>query len=80
MKYFTFEEPNGNRTILPVIMKPKLPDARNCAVPARESSGLARAKKRLTNANKVKPLVGKDGDFWRDKIEVGGFFNSSICL
>ena len=32
-----FEEPNGNITILPEIINPKSPAARNYAVPACES-------------------------------------------
>jgi hypothetical protein len=28
-----YEKPNGNKTILPAIIKPKLASARNCIVP-----------------------------------------------
>ena len=58
IKYFmrphTFEEPNSNITILPVIINPKFPTARNCEVPAYESCMLAGAKKCLNNTKKVK--------------------------
>ena len=35
---------------------------------------MTRAKKRLTNTKKVKPLVEKERALLRDKIEVGDFF------
>ena len=54
-----FKEPNGNIIILLVIINPKFPDARNCAVPACESCILTRSKKRSTNNKKVKPLSEK---------------------
>ena len=37
-----YEEPNGNKTILPAIIKPKLVSARNCIVPPCQSCLLAR--------------------------------------
>ena len=57
MSIRTFEEPNGNRTILLDIINPKFPAARNCSVPACESCMLERAKKHSTNTKKVKPLA-----------------------
>ena len=45
----TVEESNANITILPAIINPKFPAARNFAVPACELCILARVKKRLTN-------------------------------
>ena len=49
MKPRTFEEPNGNITILPEIINTKFPVARNYSVPACESCMVAIAKKRSTN-------------------------------
>ena len=74
MRPCTFEEPNGNITILKEIINPIFPAARNCAVPACESCMLERAKKRLTNNNKVNPLAEKVGALLCDKIKVGDFF------
>ena len=54
-----YEEPNGNMAVLPPIVKPKFPPAKNYAVPAYESCMLARARKRPTNVNKVQPLPEK---------------------
>jgi hypothetical protein len=81
MKPRTFEEPNGNRTILPAIIKPKFEAASKCAVPACESCMLARARKHSTNTNKVKPLAEKEGALSRDKLEVGDFVSTDqfIC-
>ena len=59
MRTRTFEEPNGNRTILPSIINPKFTAVRNCSVPACESCMLERAKKRSTNTKKVNPLAEK---------------------
>ena len=59
MRKRTFEEPNGNRTILPSIINPKFTAARNCSVPACESCMLERAKKRSTNTKKFNPLAEK---------------------
>jgi hypothetical protein len=44
-----YEEPNGNKTVLPAIVKPKLALARNCIVPPCQSCLLARARKRTPN-------------------------------
>ena len=81
MKPRTFEEPNGNRKILPAIIKSKFEAASKCAVPACESCMLARARKRLTNTNKVTPLADKEGALLQDKLEVGDFVSTDqfIC-
>ncbi len=39
-----YEEPNGNKTVLPAIIKPKLALARNCIVPPCQSCLLACAR------------------------------------
>jgi hypothetical protein len=50
MRPRTYEEPNGNILVLPPIVQPKFPTAKNCAIPACESCMLARAnRKRSTN-------------------------------
>ena len=73
MRTCIFEEPNINRTILPGIINPKFPAARNCAVPVCEYFMLVRAKKRSTNTKNIKTLSEKEGALLRDKIEVGDF-------
>ena len=81
MRPRTFEEPNGNINILPEIINPKFPAARNCAVPECESCMLARYKKRLTKNKKVKYLAEKEGALSCDKIEVGDFVSTDqfVC-
>ena len=71
----------ARETILPVIINIKFPAARNFEVPAFESCMLARAKKRLTIAKKVKPLAENNGALFCDKIEVGDFFSTDqfVC-
>jgi hypothetical protein len=44
MRERTYEDPLGRRTILPPIIKPKFPSARNCVVPVCQSCLIARAR------------------------------------
>ena len=76
MRPHTFEEPNGNITILQSIINTKYPAARNCAVLACEFCMMERAKKRSTNTKKVKPIPEKEGDLSRDIVEVGYFVSA----
>ena len=52
MRQRTFEEPLGQRTILPPIIKLKCLSARNCVIPACWSCLLARARKRTPNVKR----------------------------
>ena len=61
MKPRTFEEPNGNITILIVIINLKFLAKIYCAVQACESCMLAKSKRRSTNTKKIKPLAEKEG-------------------
>ena len=54
MRPCTFEEPNENITIMPVIINHKFPTARNCAVPACESCVLEIANNFSNNTKNVK--------------------------
>ena len=74
MSLIKFEEPNGNRTILPEIINPKFSAVINCAVPACESCMLSIPKKHSPNTKKLNPLAEKEGALSRDKIEFGDFF------
>ena len=56
INHHTFEEPNGNRTILPEIINPEFNFTRNCAVPACESYMSERSMKLLTNTINFKPV------------------------
>ena len=76
MRPHTFEEPNGNITILQSIINTKYPAARNCAVLACEFCMMERAKKRSTNTKKVKPIPEKEGALSRDIVEVGYFVSA----
>ena len=70
MRAHTFEEPNSNITIMPVIVNPRFTAARNCAVPACVSCVFARSKKRSTNTIKVKPLAEKERALLHDELRL----------
>ena len=76
MRNHTFEEQNSNITFMTANINTKFPAARNGAVPECESCMLEIAKKRSTNTKKIKPIAEKEGDFLRDKIEVGYFVST----
>ena len=57
MRPRTFEEQNGNITIMTEIINPKILAARNFAVSACEFCMSARDKNLSTNTKKVKPLA-----------------------
>ena len=53
----TFDEPNDNITILPVIINPRFHATKTFAVPACGYCILVRAKKSSTKNKNVKPLA-----------------------
>ncbi len=76
-----YEEPNGNKTILPAIIKPKYALAQNCIVPPCQSCLIARARTRTPNVSRTRLLEDCEGDITRDKYDVGDFVSSDqfIC-
>ena len=62
-----YEKPNGNKTILPAINKPKYASARNCIVPPCQSCLIARARKRTPNVLRTRLLEDHEGAITRDK-------------
>ena len=81
MRPRTFEESDGNITIMPENINPKFTAARNYVVPACESFMSEISKKRYTNTKKVKTLSEKEGYLSQDKIEVGYFVSTDqlVC-
>jgi len=81
MRERTYEDPLGRRTILPPMIKPKFPSARNCVVPACQSCLIVRARKRSPNVVKTKVIPEREGALSRDKYEVGDFVSTDqfIC-
>ena len=81
MRERTFEEPLGKRTVLPPIIKPKFPSARNCVIPVCQSCLLARARKRSPNAKRSSVIPESEGALSRDRYEVGDFVSTDqfIC-
>jgi hypothetical protein len=76
-----YEDPDGRTTILPAIIQPKNPSAKNCIVPPCQSCLLARAKKRSPNVSRTQPLEDREGAITRDQYEVGDFVSTDqfIC-
>ena len=76
-----YEEPDGKKTILPAIIKPKNPSARNCIVPPCQSCQLARARKRSPKISRTQALEDREGAITRDQYEVGDFVSTDqfIC-
>jgi hypothetical protein len=76
-----YEEPNGNRTILPAIIKPKLASAQRCIVPPCQSCLIARARKRTPNVSRMRQLDDREGAITRDQYNVGDFVSTDqfIC-
>jgi hypothetical protein len=76
-----YEDPDGRTTILPAIIQPKNPSARNCIFPPCQSCLLARAKKRSPNVSLTQPLEDREGAITRDQYEVGDFVSTDqfIC-
>ena len=76
-----FEEPLGQRTILPPFIKPKFPSARNCVIPACQSYFLARARKRTPNVKRSMAIPESEGALSRNRYEIGDFVSTDqlIC-
>jgi hypothetical protein len=70
-----YEEPNGNKTVLPAIIKPKISLAGNCIVPPCQSCFLARARKRTPNVLRTRLLDDREGAITRDQYNVGDFIS-----
>jgi hypothetical protein len=77
----TYEEPLGQRTVLPPIIKDEFPSAQNCVVPLCQLCLLARAWKRTPNVKQTRDLPESEGALSRDQYEVGDFIstNQFIC-
>ena len=65
-----YEDPDGRTIILPTIIQPKNPSARNCIVPPCQSCLLARAKKCSPNVSWTQPLEDREGAITRDQYMV----------
>jgi hypothetical protein len=76
-----YEDPDGRTTILPAIIQPKNPSARNCIVPPCQSCLLAREKKRSLNVSRTQLLEDREGAITRDQYKVGDFVSTDqfIC-
>jgi hypothetical protein len=76
-----YEEPNGNKTVLPAIIKPKLALVRNCIVPPCQLCLLARARKHTPNVLWTRLLNDHEGAIARDQYNVGDFVSTDqfIC-
>ncbi len=81
MRDQTYEEPLGQRTVLPPIIKAKFPFARNCTIPLCQSCLLARARKRTPGVKHAKADPEKERALSRDRYEVGDFVSTDqfIC-
>jgi len=81
MRECHYEDPDGRTTILPTIIQPKNPSARNCNVPPCQSCMVARAKKRSPTVSRTQPLEDHEGAITRDQYKVGDFVFSDqfIC-
>ena len=76
-----YEDPDGRTTILPAIIQPKNPSARNCIVPPCQSCLFAHAKKCSPKVSRTQPLEYREGAITRDQYEVGDFVSTDqfIC-
>jgi hypothetical protein len=76
MREQTYEEPLGQRTVLPPIIKAKFPFAQNCVIPLCESCLPARAWKRTPNVKQTRDLPESEGALSRDRYEVRDFVST----
>jgi hypothetical protein len=81
MREWTYEEPLGQCTVLPPIIKAKFPSAQNYVIPLCESCLLARAWKRTPNMKRTEDLPESEGALSRDRYEVSDFVSTDqfIC-
>jgi hypothetical protein len=77
----TFEEPLGQRTILPPIIKSKFQSAWICVIPACRSCLLARARKRTPNVKHSTAIPKSEGALSRNRYDIGDFVSTDqfIC-
>ncbi len=66
MREQTYEEPLGQYTVLPPIIKAKFPSAQNCVIPLCELCLLAHARKRTLNVKRTRDLPESEGALSRD--------------
>ncbi len=76
-----YEGPDGTMTILPAIIKPKNPSARNCIIPPCQLCLLARARKCSPKVSLTQPLEDHEGAIMWDQYETGDFVSTDhfIC-
>ncbi len=81
MRERTYEEPLGQRTVLPPIIKAKFPSSQNCVIPLCELCLLAHARKLTPNVKQTRDLHESEGALSRDRYEVGDFVSTDqfIC-
>ncbi len=81
MRELHYEEPNGSKTVLPAIIKPKLALARNCIVPPCQLCLLTRAKKHTPNVLRTRLLNNCEGTTMRNQYNIGDFVSTDqfIC-
>jgi hypothetical protein len=81
MRERTYEEPLGQRMVLPPIIKAKFPSAQNCVILLCDSCLLARARKRTPDLKQTRDLPESEGALSRDQYEVGDFVSTDqfIC-
>jgi hypothetical protein len=76
MRDRTYEEPLGQHTVLPPIIKDTFLSARNCVIPLCQSCLLACACKRTPGVKHAKADPEKEGALSRDRYEVGDFVST----
>ncbi len=76
-----YEDSDGRTTILPAIIQPKNPSARNCIVPPCQSCLLARARKPSPKVSRTQLLEDREGAITRDQYKIGDFVSTDqfIC-
>jgi hypothetical protein len=76
-----YEEPDGNKTVLPATIKPKFALARNCIVLPCQLCLLACARKHTPNILRQHLLNDREGAITRDQYNVGDFVSTDqfIC-
>ncbi len=81
MRERTYEEPLGQCTVLPPIIKATFPSAQNCVVPLCQLCLLARARKRTLNVKGTRDLPESEGALSHDQYVVGDFISTDqfIC-
>jgi hypothetical protein len=73
MREQTYEEPLGQRMVLPPIIKAKFPSAQNCVIPLCQSCLCSRVWKHTPNVKQTRDFSKSDGALSRDLYEGGDF-------